>query len=419
MQLRVTYKDVTEVVEVGKEETTDGLLQKAAAQFDVEASTLTLCRWFPRGEPLSEETKPVQEVLSDKERVLLADKTARVKSHSLNIKVQTVHTGVSLDLSVASHATWKEFMLLVASKLKENVDKLYAIAAFPRRRIDVGGNTPVGQVLEDREKIMIHCQDAASAQAPTPEPKKRKSDGRIMSVEETLMGSVTKGGNKTAAMKGLQSAFKNAMERRKKSSLAEMRWAAVEGGHYEMKVRETARRRGRRGRQVVEADKIESNTPCEAWTPRGGVGLGNIEVSFPGEQGQRKWQTETVALLPFELLRAVVCEVMKDEDAVNNLRPVYLAEANPGVFWSIVKYFKGDLMEALKEFLPHRDLGFLEHRERPMSEKAMEYARQRSAAQARRAKRTQSAPSGSKKKKKRKKTATSSDEDSILSFSGD
>eukprot|EP01066_Platyproteum_vivax_P011435 Platyproteum_vivax@DN5194_c0_g1_i3.p1 len=405
MQLRVTYKDVTEVVEVGKEETTDGLLQKAAAQFDVEASTLTLCRWFPRGEPLSEETKPVQEVLSDKERVLLADKTARVKSHSLNIKVQTVHTGVSLDLSVASHATWKEFMLLVASKLKENVDKLYAIAAFPRRRIDVGGNTPVGQVLEDREKIMIHCQDAASAQAPTPEPKKRKSDGRIMSVEETLMGSVTKGGNKTAAMKGLQSAFKNAMERRKKSSLAEMRWAAVEGGHYEMK--------------VVEADKIESNTPCEAWTPRGGVGLGNIEVSFPGEQGQRKWQTETVALLPFELLRAVVCEVMKDEDAVNNLRPVYLAEANPGVFWSIVKYFKGDLMEALKEFLPHRDLGFLEHRERPMSEKAMEYARQRSAAQARRAKRTQSAPSGSKKKKKRKKTATSSDEDSILSFSGD
>jgi len=88
--------------------------------------------------------------------------------------------------------------------------------------------------------------------------------------------------------------------------------------------------------------------------------------------------TEQFVALPKVLLEAVLRQVYScgGEDR-ENLRPYYVAESQPMVFWNIIRLFNGDYFRGLRELVPDVDWSYTGERRRELSSKAKENLRQK------------------------------------------
>lgn len=137
------------------------------------------------------------------------------------------------------------------------------------------------------------------------------------------------------AQKAIKKVFKNAVVRRAASTLAEQRWASAQGNTF----------------------SIRTQPPFK------------FEVTFP--TGPRSEHKELHAALPNELLSAVIREVYScGGEQRENLRPYYVAESQPMVFWNIVRLYNGDYFKGLRELVPEVDWTFAADRRRTLSAKA-------------------------------------------------
>lgn len=209
--------------------------------------------------------------------------------------------------------------------------------------------TVLSSTMKDKEEpkrdSFIHTLDSRPV-------KRRRKSGAILGASEeewgvNLVEVFTKSGGLTAAQRMLKGAFRNAVRKRAESVVAEQRWASVQGKSYIL------------------------------YEPA--IGMTKFKVTFP--IGPRSSRTEEYLALPEILLRAVIKEVYDSGmnqstsqstsvDPRNNLRPVYLAELQPMVFWNLVRLFKGDIKEGLRSLCPEINWDFVDDRERKLSEKA-------------------------------------------------
>eukprot|EP01068_Selenidium_serpulae_P010940 Selendium_serpulae@DN5567_c0_g1_i1.p1 len=176
---------------------------------------------------------------------------------------------------------------------------------------------------------------------PTPKRKARAKSGLDWGTtkEEWSVGLVetfTKsGGDLNAAERAIKRAFKGAVGRRAASSLAEKRWASAQGKTY----------------TLTELSPMQ------------------FSVEFP--IGLRTLKKETYTSFPDILLAAIIREVYSSGgESKENLRPYYVAEAQPTVFWNIVRVSDGDFHGGLRRMIPEVNWDFTEERRRSLSEKA-------------------------------------------------
>ncbi|KAF8821583.1 hypothetical protein IE077_001843 [Cardiosporidium cionae] len=187
------------------------------------------------------------------------------------------------------------------------------------------------------ERIVKHCR------------KKKKSFGGTSDEwAENLVNLFSKSsGNLNSAEKALKGTFRNAVQRRYRSSLAEKRWAAVQSSRHSI---------------VMMPDF-------------------KFRVTF--FTGPRSKTTEEYVALPKGLMGPIVTEAYNNSDESRmNLRPYYLAEAQPLIFWNMVRFFHGDIIKGFMEVAPELDWKFVGERHRELSEKAKENLRQKKEAEA-------------------------------------
>jgi len=88
---------------------------------------------------------------------------------------------------------------------------------------------------------------------------------------------------------------------------------------------------------------------------------------------------ETYTAFPKLLIGLVIKNVVEgdDEAAKKNLVARDMAEAQPMVFWNILRIFGGDFEKGMRELAPSLDLQKLAVRERPLSQKAKDNLEQK------------------------------------------
>lgn len=129
------------------------------------------------------------------------------------------------------------------------------------------------------------------------------------------------GGGLSSQEKGLRKAFKLAMDRRQQSTKAEHRWTAWNGKKYKI-----------------------TNLPSINGIPK-------FKVVYRVERHDVE---EVYTAFPKQLLSAVLQEVWKsdDVDSKRNLKTELLAEAQPMIFWGLVRLFEGDVIKGLEALIP-------------------------------------------------------------------
>ncbi|CBZ55885.1 conserved hypothetical protein [Neospora caninum Liverpool] len=129
---------------------------------------------------------------------------------------------------------------------------------------------------------------------------------------------------------------------------ADERWGAVQGGRFEIK--------------------------------EGHPQPGKFTVSFFAPVAGRvdTQRTEEYTALPKTLVLLVLSQVWKSAEDVDrhNLRPYYMAHAQPMMFWNIVRHFQGDFGACFRQGLPAAAVDELLERKRELSVKAKENKRQ-------------------------------------------
>ncbi|CAK4188877.1 unnamed protein product [Aphanomyces euteiches] len=87
--------------------------------------------------------------------------------------------------------------------------------------------------------------------------------------------------------------------------------------------------------------------------------------------GVRTWKEEIVdCLQPTELRTAIQYAVLDGDKEM--LKPFNMAQCSPRVFWSLARLYNGDVGAGLAALLPHEDWSFLDTRTRTLSAKALE-----------------------------------------------
>ncbi|KEP65476.1 UNVERIFIED_CONTAM: hypothetical protein HHA_246090 [Hammondia hammondi] len=152
----------------------------------------------------------------------------------------------------------------------------------------------------------------------------------------------------SAAEKGLRKAFSLALHQRYAETTADERWGAVQGRRFAIK--------------------------------EGHPQPGKFTVSFFAPVSGRvdTERTEEYTALPKNLVLLVLSQVWQSAEDVDrhNLRPYYMAHAQPMMFWNIIRHFDGDFGACLRHVLPAAAVEELLDRKRELSEKAKENKRQ-------------------------------------------
>eukprot|EP00923_Selenidium_pygospionis_P022205 GHVN01038400.1.p1 GENE.GHVN01038400.1~~GHVN01038400.1.p1 ORF type:complete len:375 (+),score=65.31 GHVN01038400.1:193-1317(+) len=206
--------------------------------------------------------------------------------------------------------------------------------------------------------IRVHQLASAGGSPPSRSSegrKKRRGEGLNWggSQEEWAVGLVDtfskSAGDLTKAESMIKKAFKGAVQRRAASTLAEQRWASAQGDTY----------------------KMTQLSPVK------------FQVEFP--IGLRSLKKEEYAELPEILVAAIIREVYSSGgESMENLRPYYVAEAHPMIFWNIIKVSSGDFVKGLRTMVPEVDWSFTEERRKFLSEKAINIIKQREEREAQR-----------------------------------
>ncbi|KYK68384.1 hypothetical protein TGPRC2_246090 [Toxoplasma gondii TgCatPRC2] len=152
----------------------------------------------------------------------------------------------------------------------------------------------------------------------------------------------------SAAEKGLKKAFSLALHQRYAETTADERWGAVQGRRFTIK---------------------EGH-------PQPGKFTVNFFAPVSGRVDTER--TEEYTALPKNLVLLVLSQVWQSAEDVDrhNLRPYYMAHAQPMMFWNIVRHFDGDFGACLRQVLPAAAVQELLDRKRELSEKAKENKRQ-------------------------------------------
>lgn len=82
-----------------------------------------------------------------------------------------------------------------------------------------------------------------------------------------------------------------------------------------------------------------------------------MNVTFPlrPESHRSAMHTESVDMLPAELLRAVLLAALEDDGGEGSrefLKPVNMSRSSPRIFWSLIKAFGSDISSALSQLFP-------------------------------------------------------------------
>ena len=89
-----------------------------------------------------------------------------------------------------------------------------------------------------------------------------------------------------------------------------------------------------------------------------GTGVSSkMNVTFPlrPESHRSAMHTESVDMLPAELLRAVLLAALEDDGGEGSrefLKPVNMSRSSPRIFWSLIKAFGSDISSALSQLFP-------------------------------------------------------------------
>lgn len=154
------------------------------------------------------------------------------------------------------------------------------------------------------------------------------------------------GGGKGTADRFFRKAMKLAVDKQYDQSRADARVRAALGGWYTAEASAMQRRLG-------DGESVALN------------------VSFSKGLGAKSQFEETVDRVPREQVAAVVRMIAQDPESREMLKPHNFAGCSPRMFWSLVEYWGGDIPRALRLAAPDVDWGFLETRERKLSEKAV------------------------------------------------
>ncbi|EDQ91194.1 uncharacterized protein MONBRDRAFT_6217 [Monosiga brevicollis MX1] len=153
------------------------------------------------------------------------------------------------------------------------------------------------------------------------------------------------------ALRDLRRAMANELQRRQEERLAQQRLEAAVGNTFEMR--------------AATAQTLGAARP-------------QMEVSF--KTSARLRHREHFTPLPPTLLRMLVRQLLADPDARENLRSFNMALMSPRVFWNLVRWSGGgDPDDSLRQLLPDADWSYLDARQRSLSDKALENARQEEA----------------------------------------
>ncbi|PHJ23748.1 hypothetical protein CSUI_002395 [Cystoisospora suis] len=166
-------------------------------------------------------------------------------------------------------------------------------------------------------------------------------------VAENLVRLFTDKGN-SAAEKGLRKAFSLALQQRYDETAADERWGAVQGRRFQIK---------------------EGHPQPGKFT---------VEYVAPVAGRADTKRSEEYTALPRGLVILVLSQVWQSAEDIDrhNLRPYYMAHAQPMMFWNIARHFDGDFASCFRQIIPAGEVDKLLERSRELSEKAKENKRQ-------------------------------------------
>eukprot|EP01071_Lankesteria_metandrocarpae_P012188 Lankesteria_metandrocarpae@DN5564_c0_g1_i1.p1 len=316
------------------------LLKEVTDLSGLEEKSFTLKSGFPPREILAASSTPLSEILSDHETVTVHC-TSILPVTRVAGDTSFGEVGLSKPPTSSKSPKKKAQPSLSSASLFTGLPNVRSLHDTPRR------STPPSRA-------------PASCEATT--PKRRRTGGglNLGSSEEdwsvNLVDIFSKSGaDLSKAQRALRGAFRNAVQRREASTLAERRWTSA-------------------STDTATFEDLESH---------------KFRVTFP--VSARKNENETYIALPKPFLSVVLREVYSaGGESQINLRPHYMAEGQPLVFWNVVRHFGGtNFSTGLKELMPYvSDWSFYtEERERILSEKGAANIRQREETKSRRVER--------------------------------
>lgn len=192
----------------------------------------------------------------------------------------------------------------------------------------------------------------ASSSTPAPRQRTSKSTaGTEEDIAEHLISALQ--GGATSRDKSLRRVFRSAVEGRYNESKAIDRIGSLTDSTYTITQSNAVHLLG-------TAQSVSSSL------------LSQITVTYPKDagQGSRGEHTETVTLIPRQLLHALFETQIHDQDSRESLKPINLAKASPRMFWSLVHEFGSNLRNGYAAMFPAADLSWLGDRRKELSEKA-------------------------------------------------
>ncbi|PFH38325.1 hypothetical protein BESB_006660 [Besnoitia besnoiti] len=350
-----------------------------------------------------------------------AEKGGEAKPQQFRLRVRCAPFNPVVE--IASHATFQDLLAAVAKATQlpylADTDKFSLLAGFPPKRLEPGADARLSAFLQDgevltperkrastgekklpifpRQSLLMSNEASVAAATPTRRAEgrssPRSSNIRTLSPASSSSSSRfsgrreprspasaaagprgTRGGRRaqahslgsteeevaenlvrlftdkgtSAAERGLRKAFSLALHQRYDEVAADERWGAVQGRRFEI----------REGLPQPGKFTVVFYAPV----------AGRLDTQ----------RTEEYTALPKPLVLIVLSQVWKSAEQVdrNNLRPYYMAHAQPMVFWNIVRHFDGDFGACFREVFPAFAVEELLERKRELSEKAKENKRQ-------------------------------------------